>query len=188
LPSLITISGSAAFGDGVSTGSIRGGDYIHATVCIVAPLEVILPRTVIEPDIESEKINQDDFDPITDHVIEARLIYNVINRLPVGASINLYLSGDSATILTNPEVSFIDEIYVVAAPTVGGITSDTVSTGYQTVIIDSLDVDVLKNDTLYIATQIVIEDTNGQPIKLTASDYLTLIGRLEVDYRFDGEF
>ncbi len=188
MPSLITISGTTSFGDGVSEGTIRNNDFVHASVRIETPLEVILPRTVIAPDIESKDINQDDFDPVTDHVIEARLIYNVINRLPVGASVNIYLSRDSATVVSNPEVSFIDEIFVVPAPTVGGIASDTISTGYQTVVIDSLDVNILKNDSLYIATEIILEDTNGQPIKLTVNDYLTLIGRIEVDYRFDGKF
>ena len=188
IPSLITISGDAAFGDGVSVGSIRNGDWIRASVDILAPLEVILPETVIESDIESEKINQDDIEAVTDHVIQARLVYNIINRLPVGARVNLFLSGDSATVLSNPQVSFVDEIFIVAAPTVGGLANDTVSTGYQEVVIDSLDVQVLKNDTLYIGTQIILDDTNGQPVKLIASDYLTIVGRIEVDYRFDGEF
>jgi hypothetical protein len=47
---------------------------------------------------------------------------------------------------------------------------------------------VLKNDTLYIGTQIILDDTNGLPVKFTASDYLTIVGRIEVEYRFDGEF
>lgn len=188
MPSVITISGDATFGDGVTVGTIRRGDFIRANVSILTPFEVILPRTVIEPDVESERINQDDFDAVNNHVIEARLTYNVINRLPVGARINLFLSGDSATVLANPQTSFVDEIYVIAAPTTGGVASDTVSTGYVEVVIDSADVEVLKNDTLYIGTQIILDSTNGLPVKLTARDYLTLVGRIEVDYRFDGEF
>ena len=188
MPSTITISGSATYGDGVSVGTIESGNWIRANVDIFAPLEVILPETVVEPDIESETIDQDDIDAITDHVIEARLIYNVINHLPVGARVNLYLSGDSATVISNPQASFLDEIFVVAAPTVGGIASDTVSTGYQQVIIDSVEVQVLKHDTLYIGTQLILDDTNGLPVKLTAGDYLTIVGRVEVDYRFNGEF
>jgi len=188
IPSLITISGDVAFGDGVSIGSIRNGDWIRASVNILAPLEVILPETVVKPDIESEKINQDDIDAVTEHVLEARLIYNVINHLPVGARVNLFLSGDSATVLSDPQVSFVGDIFIVAAPTVGGLATDTVSTGYQEVVIDSLDVQVLKNDTLYIGTQIILDGTNGQPVKLIASDYLTIVGRIEIEYRFDGEF
>jgi len=188
VPSVITISGSAGFGDGVSEGSIKTGDYIRAGIDILAPFEIIIPETSVEPDIESTEIDQDDREAITNHVIEARLIYNVINRMPLGAKVNIYLSGDSATVISDPKVSFVDEIFVVAAPTIGSIASDTVSTGYQQVVIDSIDLRVLDNDTLYIGTQIVLEDTNGQPVKLTAGDYLTVLGRIEVDYRFDGDF
>ena len=188
VPSVITISGSAGFGDGVSEGSIKTGDYIWASIDILAPFEIIIPETSVEPDIESTEIDQDDREAITNHVIEARLVYNVINRMPLGAKVNIYLSGDSATVISDPEVSFVDEIFIVAAPTIGSIASDTVSTGYQQVVIDSIDLRVLDNDTLYIGTQIVLEDTNGQPVKLTAGDYLTVLGRIEVDYRFDGDF
>jgi len=188
VPSVITISGSAGFGDGVSEGTIKTGDYIWASIDILAPFEIIIPETSVEPDIESTEIDQDDREAITNHVIEARLVYNVINRMPLGAKVNIYLSGDSATVISDPEVSFVDEIFIVAAPTIGSIASDTVSTGYQQIVIDTIDLRVMDNDTLYIGTQIVLEDTNGQPVKLTAGDYLTVLGRIEVDYRFDGDF
>jgi hypothetical protein len=188
MPSVITISGDATFGDGVSEGAIHTGDYIRADVGILAPVEVIIPRTVVEPDIEAEEIDQDDIDAVTGNVIEAKLIYNVINHMPLGVTVNLFLGPDSATLMSDPEVAFLDEIFVLAAPTVAGIASDTLSTGYQEVTIDSADVHVLEHDTLYIGTQMILEDSNGQPVKLTAGDYLTVIGRVEVEYRFDGDF
>ena len=90
--------------------------------------------------------------------------------------------------MTDPQVSFVNEISVAAAPTTGSLASDTASTGYQTITIDSTDLQVLKNDPLYIGTEIILEDSNGQPVKLTNNDYLTVQGRIEVEYRFDGEF
>ena len=188
VPSNIDITGSATFGDGVSESIVDGDDYIFGSINIVAPIEVVIPRTPIEADIEGNNVNQDDIDVVTDHVIEGRLVYNIINHLPIGASVNLYLSGDSATVMTNPQVSFVGDIFVTAAPTTGSIATDTVSTGYQYLVIDSTDVQVLKNDTLYVGTEIILEDSNGQPVKLTNSDYLRVIGRIEVEYRFDGEF
>jgi hypothetical protein len=188
LPSQITISGSASFGDGFSVGTISAGDFVHAGVEIIAPFEVIIPETSIEPDIESEEIDQDNVDAITDHVNEARLVYNVTNRLPIGVRVNLYLSGDSATVISNPQLSFIDQIFVTAAPTIGSLASDTVSTGEQVLVIDNDDIQILTNDTLYIGTELVLEDSNGLPVKLTAADWLKVTGRIEVEYRFDGEF
>jgi hypothetical protein len=188
VPSTIDITGSATFGDGVSESTVNPDDYIFGSINIVAPLEVIIPRTPIEADIEGSDVEQDDIDIITDHLIQGRFVYNIINHLPVGASVNLFLGGDSATVMTNPQVSFVDDIFITAAPTTGSIASDTVSTGYQYVTIDSVDIQVLKNERLYVGTEIILEDSNGQPVKLTNSDYLRVIGRIEVEYRFDGEF
>lgn len=186
LPSQVTISGSASFGDGTS-GTIRDGDYITGTVRIDAPVEMIIPQTPIETDIESEEIEQKDIDKITDHVIEARLIYNVTNHLPVGASINLLFSPDSATLYTNPVLS-IDSISVNAAPVVSSIVVDTLSTGEQSIILDSADIQILKNEKLYIGQELILHGSNGQPVKLTKDDFIKVIGRIEVEYRFDGEF
>ncbi len=186
IPSQVTITGSASFGAGTS-GTIRDGDYITGTVRIDSPVEMIIPETPIDTDIESETIEQDDIDKITDHVIEARLIYNIINHLPVGATVNLLMSGDSATLYANPQLRF-DNISVDAAPVVGSVVVDTLSTGYQSILLDSADIQILKNDTLYIGQELILHSSNGQPVRLTKDDFVTVVGRIEVEYRFDGEF
>ncbi len=186
LPSQVSISGSASFGDGTS-GTIRDGDYITGTVRIDAPVEMIIPQTPIETDIESEEIDQQDIDKITDHVIEARLIYNVTNHLPVGATVSLLFSPDSATLYANPML-VIDSISVNAAPVVASIVVDTLSTGEQSIILDSADIQILKNAKLYIGQVMFLHSSNGQPVKLTKDDFITVVGRIEVEYRFDGEF
>ncbi|MEW6049757.1 MAG: hypothetical protein AB1644_01670 [Candidatus Zixiibacteriota bacterium] len=187
IPSQITISGQAAFGDGITPGTIRSGDFVTGTVSLTAPLEMILDRTPVETDIERQEVKQDDIDKITDHVLEASFIYNVVSRLPIGATLNIYLGADSATLYTNPQL-LIDSIQVPAAPTVGGIASDTISTGDQNVVLDSADIQILKNPILFVGQELVLEGSGGQVIRLTPSDAITLTGRIEVNYRFDGEF
>lgn len=186
VPSQITISGGGTFGDGVTEGTISADDYIFGRVNILAPLEMIIDSALVEADVESEEINQSDIDAITDHVVEARFYYNVINHLPIGTNVSISLSGDSAVVYTSPELLF-DDIFVTAAPVTAGIASDTVSTGYQLILLDNDDVQILKNDTLYIGSQILLEDTGGLPVRLTNSDYIQVIGRIEVDYRFDSD-
>lgn len=189
IPSHIDLSGSVTFGDGIYQGTIEGDDFVLARVKIFAPLELIINESRIETDIESEEIDQEDIDAITDHLIEGRFIYNIINHLPLGAYVNVFFGGDSATLYSDPVKTF-DSLFVTAAPVSAlGIVTDTASTGYQEIYLDSADVRrILENDTLYIGQELVLEGSNGQSVKLTQDDYITVIGRIEVEYRFDGEF
>jgi hypothetical protein len=188
LPSQIDISGSATFGDGSTVATINDADFVYAQVHVTAPLEVIIAQdTEVEADVESEDIDQEDIDVITDHVTEARFVYTIVNHLPLGVDVSIFLGGDSATLLSAPQV-LIDGLSVGAAPTVAGIVSDTISTGQQTIILDNADIQVLNNDTLFIGQQIILQGTGGQAVRLTGDDYVQVSGYLEVEYRFDGEF
>ena len=186
VPSTIDITGSASFGDGVFSGTINADDYIYAEVNFIAPLEIRITETALETDIESQSIEQDDIDMITDHVVQANFVYNIINHLPLGTVVNLYFGGDSAALFDNPQL-LIDSLEVTAAPVTAGIVNDTVSTGDEIVFLDSTDIKVLENDPLYVGCEIILRDSDGF-VRLTSLDYLSVIGRFEVEYRFDGEF
>jgi len=188
LPSQVQASGSVVFGDGSYQGTITANDYVFARVKILAPLEMIINPTTIDTDIESEEVSQDNIDAITDHFIEGRFVYRLTNHLPLGAHVNIFIGADSATLFTNPQVRF-DSLYVTAAPVdAGGIVTDTAMTPYQEIYLDNADVRVLENPTLYIGQQIMIDGSNGQMVKLTGDDYIAVVGRIEVEYLFDGEF
>jgi hypothetical protein len=184
VPTQVTITGTASFGDG-QLGMIRAGDYLTGRVRIESPLEVIIPETPLETDVADEEIEQKDIDKITDHVLTARFVYNVINHLPIGATMNILISPDSATLFTAPQLRF-DDLTVDAAPVASGIVNDTLSTGYQTISIDSVDVQILKNAKLYIGQELILHSTGGQAVRLTKNDYITVNGRIEVEYHFDG--
>jgi len=187
VPDQISITGTATFGDGAMVSTITANDYVFASVNIIAPLEMIIGETQVESDIESEEIEQDDIDLITDHVVEARFNYNIINHLPLGTTVSILLGPDSASVLTAPQL-VVGPLAVNAAPTTAGVVSDTISSGYQAIILDSDDIRVLENDTLYIAQEIILHSTNGQAVRLTNNDFLTVQGYFEVEYRFDGDF
>lgn len=187
LPSQIDIAGSATFGDGVTVSTVNADDFVYARVHILAPLEFVLGETQIEADIESEKINQDDIDIVTDHVIEARFVYTITNHLPLGVDISILLGGDSTTLMSSPELT-IGGLSVNAAPVIAGLVSDTVTTGEQTIVLTSDDIQVLKNDTLYIGQEIILHSSNGEVVRLTNNDWLRVDGYLQIEYRFDGEF
>ncbi len=186
IPSQVTITGSAGFGDG-QLGTIRAGDYLTGRVRIESLLEMVIPETPIETDISNEDIDQKDIEKITDHVLAARFIYNVTSHLPIGATVNILISPDSATLFSAPQLRF-DDISIDAAPVTAGVVTDTLSTGFQTIAIDSADVRILENPTLYIAQELILHGTAGQVVRLTKDDYISVTGRIEVEYRFDGNF
>jgi hypothetical protein len=188
LPSSLSLSGTVSFGDGVTVGTLTGNDFIHARVAIEAPFELIVHQSTVRPDVSSQDLDSSVMANIADHVTNARLVYTLNNHLPLGASFSLLLNGDSATAYTSPEVT-IDNLFITAAPVNGsGIVTSAASTGEQIVALDSADIQVLRNPTLWIASQIILDSTGSQPVKLTGQDYVGIVGRIEIDYRFDGKF
>ena len=188
LPNLITASGTATYGDGLTPGKVTIDDFVLGHLDVVSPLEAIIHECVIETDVTGEEITQDDIDMITEHVIEANLVYNVVSHLPVGAGIELYFSSDSATVFSDPEL-IISGIRVDAAPvSAAGIVVDTQATGYQEIVLSNDDIQILANPVLWAGQRITLEDTGGESVRLMAADFITLTGRIEVDYLFDGEF
>jgi hypothetical protein len=189
LPSRIDAFGTVTIGDGVSTGTVTSTDYIFPNIRVYAPLEIKVGQTSIDTDVQKEKIDQEDIEIITDHVVEGRFFYNIVNHLPLGAYINIRFGADSVGVFNSPLKTF-DSLFVTAAPTnAGGIVSDTVSTGYQEIFLDSADVrNLLERDTLFSALELVLEGTGGQTVKFIDADFITITGRVEVIYQFDGKF
>lgn len=187
LPSQITISGSANLGGGGQVATIEAGDDITATVRITAPFEVIIDQTSLDPEIEAEDLNAEDLDGVVDDLTEARLIYSIGNHLPIGTSVTLLLAADSLSLYSDPIIS-IPNITLPAAPTAGGVASDTAFTGEQTIVLSGDEFEILRADSVYIGTFITLAGTSGQTVKLTGSDFIMTTARIEVDYRFDGSF
>jgi len=188
IPTDITTSGGVVFGNGVYTSTLRPNDYAVATVKIDAPFEVRLNQTQIEATIERSTIDQNNIEPVKGNILQAQFVYKIASHLPIGAGLDIYLSPDSATLFSNPQL-VINALSI--APGVldsNGVVIDTVSTGFEEVVLDSADFTIIENPVLFISPIITLQGSNGKIVKLSGSDYINIIGRIEVDYRFDGKF
>lgn len=189
LPGSIDVSGTVVFGDDVYHGTIEKDDFVFARVRLFAPLEIRVNNAEItDLDIESESIEQEDIDMITDHVVEARFVYSITNHLPLGVTAVVTLSNDTVSLFMAPLLE-IDTLRADPAPVslaTGIATSAAVSEGE--VRLDNEDIQILKNDTLFIRPQIFLNASDTSGVKITENDYITISGRIEVVYRFDGEF
>ncbi|HUV30282.1 MAG TPA: hypothetical protein VMY05_04205 [Acidobacteriota bacterium] len=186
IPSQVTVTGTAQFADGVSTGTLQVGDFVHATLSFYAPLEMVVTGSTIETDIQDEQIDVDNIDLVTEHVERATFVYQITNSLPLGVTANVYLSRTSDVSPAGYDLD-ISDLSVGAAPHLGGVSIGS-SEIVDTVVLTDEDVQILNTDSLYILTQLVLEDSGGQVVKLTPDNAITIMGRVEVEYLFDGSF
>ncbi len=187
VPSEITVHGSAYFGDGSTVGTVTSQDFAASHLHISSPLEAVIGQTTFDGDMESNDIEQDDIDKITDHVLQANFLATIINHLPLGVTARIYLSGDSATLYTNPEL-VIGPIAVDAGITGALHTVDSAVTSDNIIALDSTEIQILKHPVLYSGQVITLNSTNGQPVKIVGDDFVTARGVIQVEYRFDGKF
>lgn len=188
LPTNIDVNGTILFGDG-SSHTIMPGDSVFARVNIYAPLYVRLDNAEISDlDIESSEINQDDINVITDHFISGRFVYEITNHLPLGVTAVISMDGDSANLYVDPQF-VLDTLKADPAPVAissGISSSELVTTGE--IYLDSVDIKILENPMLYIRPEIFLTSSDPNGVKLIESDYITISGRVEVEYHFDGDF
>ncbi|KAA3634013.1 MAG: hypothetical protein DWP97_08015, partial [Calditrichaeota bacterium] len=188
LPELISINGTISFGDS-SPHTITATDSVFASVSIYAPLHVKVDNaTINDLDIEREEIEQNDIDKITDHFKEGRFIYTVQSHLPLGVTAIITMGPDSAALYTNPAL-VLDTFYASPAPVdpLTGITNSVYETIGE-IYIDSTDIEILKNEILFIRPILILNSSDTAGVLLTGNDYFTIQGRVEVDYTIDGDF
>ena len=189
LPDSIDVAGTIQFGDGVYPSTVTTSDFVAAKVSIYAPLEVKVNNAeVTDLKVEKSKINQDNIDAITDHFVEGRFVYTVTNHLPLGVTAVIVMDNDSASLYTSPRL-VLDTLRADPAPvslSTGIASAEAVSSGE--IFLDSVDVQILKHDSLFIRPVIFLTGSDSAGVKLTGDDYITINGRIEVEYRFDGKF
>ncbi len=195
IPDSISVSGSVTVGGGSYHGTVRAGDEISGLVKIHAPMHVVIHESQVQiDDLDSVEIEQEDIDIITDHFVEGRFVYRLVNALPVGASVDLFFDEDSSVLYVSP-VDTIGGLEVEAGVVDGnGLITAATDPGYKTIVLDSAQVrSILTNGSmsgtkvLYIGPRLTLEDSGG-PVKMMQTDSIRVIGRIEVEYLFDGEF
>jgi hypothetical protein len=180
VPELLTVNGNATFGDGITSGSINADDYITATITISSPLDLIIDEATFDGDWQSTEIDQDAITKITDNLNLARVFMTVVNHLPLGVEAEVYLSGDSATLYSNPG-AVLGPITVLPGALNPDGTVDTAIVSQTVLSLTNEQARILENDPLWIGQLITLESTNGETVRLTGDDYLSVSGYIEVN-------
>lgn len=180
VPQNLSVSGNAAFGDGVTFGSVNADDYITATISIRSPLEMIIDSTTFDGGWESSEINRGAVTDIINNTNEATLHLTVSNHLPVGISARVLLSSDSATLYTNPDVVLGPMPISPGTLAADGTVESPVESEYAAAL-DSGQVRVLANKPFWIGQLYTLQSTNGEIVKFSAGDSFAVSGYVELD-------
>jgi hypothetical protein len=186
IPSEITITGSATVGDGVTPGGVTEDDFVWGRIEITSPLEMSVGATEFEADINKADIDSDDIDEITDRLNHGSAYTHIANHLPLGASLTLYLGGDSLTLYDDPELTIGPLEVSSGIVGAGGMVVDSVGSD-NTIELTHEDLQILNNETLYVGQVITFPGTNGESVRIVSSDYLDVQAYITVSTRI-GDF
>jgi len=181
IPNLLTVNGTATFGDGVTGGSINADDFVTATIIISSPLEMVIDSSQFEGEWESVEIDQSDITKITDNINLATFYTTIANKLPVGLQAEFYLGGDSATLYSNPQVT-LGPVTVAHGQLNPDGTTGAAVISENVLTLTNEQARILENDPLWIGQSFTLESTNGETVRFSAGDSLTVNGYIEVDF------
>lgn len=179
LPEQIVLAGDVSVG-GVS-GTVHADDYAIVDWEISAPVEVIINDATIETEPDSLGADQDMQDMINNHVRGARLQTEILNHLPIGVEIRILAGTDTLTIADAPLLELGP--FAVAAGLVDPV-SHTVSepvTSTPSLSLTEEQARVFAQPGLYTMIAVRLPSTEGNPVRLLATDYLEIRGMITVD-------
>jgi hypothetical protein len=192
LPTKIRME-TEAFVDG--EGSVEVGQSVQADYEIFSPLFIrILEQSSVTTDIIEEEITEDTQDQIKNNVKSAIFLIDLLNGLPVGSQTIVAIANDSTKLFNDSfpdddSTKFTISDIVVAAGQIG--TDGYVETPEPGKV--SIDLDESKrklfyqNDTIYIGTRVILDDTNNQLVKFRPEDELSILGFLKFNFLMNNE-
>jgi hypothetical protein len=192
LPTTIKME-AEAFVDG--EGSVEVGQSVQADYQIFSPLFLrIVEPSSVETDIIEEDINEDTQNQIKNNIKSALFLIDILNGLPVGSQTIVALANDSTKLFNDAipdddSTKFTVANIIVEAGQIG--TNGYVEIPEPGKVTVDLDENKRKlfyqNDTIYIGTRVILDDTNNQLVKFRPEDELSILGFLKFNFLMNNE-
>ena len=174
-PSQITIAGSAILNPNNSDSVIlTSADFFYGEVEIYSPLAFALDSaSTLDLEITDIEMNPDDMPDFNETFVYGNINATLTNRLPVGASVTLYLS-TLPTVFDDPNAIVIGPFTLESAVTDanGYSIEEVVSTFNDSLTTD--DIAIFDNEQIYIAPQVELLPTGVNGSIIQGSDYISI--------------
>ncbi|MCP4572696.1 MAG: hypothetical protein GY838_10130 [bacterium] len=182
LPVTVTLAGDVRAGGPFAVGTVSPGDRIVVDWNILAPVEIIINDSHLWGDPEDLDLDQDTRDLIADHALDANVLMEIDNHLPMGVEATLLFSPDTTTIRTDPLLT-VGPV-TVSAGRVDPLTMRVMSavTSTPEVNLTVAESKLLGTEGLYSVVRVQLLDTNGQPVQVLATDYVVFRGMVRMNF------
>jgi hypothetical protein len=192
LPTKIRME-TEAYVDGI--GSVKVGQSVQADYQIFSPLFIrIIDPSTVTTDIIEEDINEDTQNQIEKNVKSAQFLLDILNGLPVGSETIVAIANDSTILFDDSypdddSTKFTISDIVVDAGQIGsdGYVESPQPGNVRIEIDENKRKLFYQNDTIYIGTRVILEDTNNQLVKFRPEDELSLLGFLKFNFLMNNE-
>ena len=180
IPGSIIVTGTAFCGEENNEATITDQDFVFARVRIVSPLQFVMGSSNIEIEPSSHQLNEDTGDLLANNLNWGMLVVNATNHLPLGASVEFYVSSNQADLLTDPDLIIgpisVDKGVIGED---GLVTDASIST--SSIELTSQDIKIFQERPFYIAGNVHFPGTDGQEVKATGLDYLDVSAHLQLE-------
>ena len=187
LPQSITLSGDVVAGGSATPGTVRPGDYAVFDWQIAAPVEIVINNAVINSDPDALDLDADLRDRISTHARGAVVRTQISNHLPLAVQLRVVAAQDISQLDSNPLLD-IGPVIVAAAQIdpASHLVSQAV-TSAPIISLTEAQARVFGLPGLHTRIQVVLPSTNGQPVRILASDYIEFQGVVELEVLVDDE-
>ncbi|MCX6827326.1 MAG: hypothetical protein NTV06_08710, partial [candidate division Zixibacteria bacterium] len=140
-----------------------------------------------EGDMTSKNISQNNIDLIINHTLQAAFVSTITNHLPLGISVSIHLGGNPQTLRDSPQL-VIGPIDLAPGVVGTGNMVRTATETENTTTLDSVDMKVFANTTLYALPVIDIAGSDGQIVRITGNDYVSIRSTVNIEYEVDDSY
>jgi hypothetical protein len=176
-------------------GSVEVGQSVQADYQLFSPFFIrIVEPSYVDTDIIEEDITEDTQNQIKNNIKSAQFLIDILNNLPVGSQTIVSLANDSTKLFNDAfpnddSTKFTITDIVVAAGQIG--PDGYVEKGEPAKVSIDLDENKRKlfyqNNTIYIGTRVILDDTNNQLVKFRPEDDLSILGFLKFNFLMNNE-
>ncbi len=186
LPRRIETQGSIVVGGRGYNGDAESSDTVLISYHIWSPLELILWPQTIEGGTTRVEIGEDTRDFVKNRLQSGAIISEVMNHLPLGASVTYYFDPDSTNLDSGASLIIPtppDSLELKPGHTDASGIVDRAVKSKLSIHLSHQDLQVFQDSLLFLRTKIGIPGTQGKSIKICPGDYLRITARLEVGAR-----